>query len=182
MKAKKLKRGEKQMNSSQSWIRLCCAAIVALVVSFPAGAQDYPTKPVTIITPAAAGNSPDIVSRLIADRLTQFWKQQVIVLNRPGAGGLIAAQAAAQAEKDGYTLYMTQSSTWTVLPVLQEGRFPAEPEKSFVPIGMVGEQPMGVAVNKDVPAKKTSRSSSTTSRISRTASCSPQPIAAASRI
>jgi len=141
------------MNPGQSWIKLCCAAIVAMVVNLPAQAQDYPAKPVTIITPAAAGNSPDIVSRLLADRLTQLWKQQVVVLNRPGAGGLIAAQVAAQAEKDGYTLYMTQSSTWTVLPVLQEGKFPAEPEKTFAPIGMVGEQPMGVAVNKDVPAK-----------------------------
>jgi len=124
-----------------------------LAFGVPAQAQDYPTKPVTIITPAAAGNSPDIVTRLVADRLTQIWKQQVIVLNRPGAGGLIGAQAAAQADKDGYTLYMTQSSTWTVLPVLQPGKVPPEPEKSFVPIGMVGEQPMGVAVNKDVPVK-----------------------------
>ena len=71
-----------------------------------------------------------------------MWKQQVVVLNRPGAGGLIAAQAAAAAEKDGYTLYMTQSSTWTVLPVLQEGKIPGRPEKAFVPIGMVGEQPI----------------------------------------
>jgi tripartite-type tricarboxylate transporter receptor subunit TctC len=132
---------------------LSCAAMVATIANLPAQADDYPSKPVTIITPAAAGNSPDIVTRLVADRLTQMWKQQVIVLNRPGAGGLIGAQAAAQAEKDGYTLYMTQSSSWTVLPVLQAGKLPPEPEKTFVPIGMVGEQPMGVAVNKEVPVK-----------------------------
>jgi len=141
------------MNNKRPRTALWWAAAAVLAFGVPAQAQDYPTKPVTIITPAAAGNSPDIVTRLVADRLTQIWKQQVIVLNRPGAGGLIGAQAATQADKDGYTLYMTQSSTWTVLPVLQPGKVPPEPEKSFVPIGMVGEQPMGVAVNKDVPVK-----------------------------
>ena len=141
------------MNPIRLWPGRWLVAATLLAVAMPAHAQNYPAKPVTIITPAAAGNSPDIISRLVADRLTQMWKQQVLILNRPGAGGLIAAQAAAAADKDGYTLYMTQSSTWTVLPVLQQGRFPPEPEKSFVPIGMVGLQPMGVAVNKDVPVK-----------------------------
>ena len=62
-------------------------------------AQEWPTRPVTFITPAAAGNSPDVVTRIVADKLTQIWKQQVVVLNRPGAGGLIAAQAAAAASR-----------------------------------------------------------------------------------
>jgi len=123
-----------------------------VAVNCSAQAQDYPTKPVTFITPAAAGNSPDVVTRVVADRLTQLWKQQIVVLNRPGAGGLIAAQAAAGVEKDGYTLYMTQASTFTVLPVTQEGKMPVDLQKAFVPIGMVGEQPIGMAVNKDVPA------------------------------
>ena len=70
----------------------------------------------------------------------------------PGAGGLIAAQAAAGVEKDGYTLYMTQASTFTVLPIEQEGKMPVNLQTAFVPIGMVGEQPIAVAVNKDVPA------------------------------
>jgi tripartite-type tricarboxylate transporter receptor subunit TctC len=109
---------------------------------------------VTFITPAAAGNSPDVVTRIVADRLTQMWKQQIVVLNRPGAGGLIAAQAAAAGniEKDGYTLYMTQASTWTVLPIQQEGKMPVDLQKAFAPVGMVGEQPIAVAVNKDVAA------------------------------
>lgn len=122
-----------------------------VVLSLPAHAQDYPTKPVTFITPAAAGNSPDVVTRVVADHLTQLWKQQIVVLNRPGAGGMLAAQAAAGVEKDGYTLYMTQASTWTVLPIQQQGKMPIDLQKSFVPIGMVGEQPIAVAVNKDVP-------------------------------
>lgn len=139
------------MRARRSWMALGFAA--AALLAAPAQAQDYPSKAVTIITPAAAGNSPDIVTRLVADRLTQIWKQQVVVLNRAGAGGLLAAQAAAGVEKDGHTLYMTQSSTWTVLPVMQEGKMPFDMQKTFAPIGMVGEQPISVAVNKDVPAK-----------------------------
>ena len=136
-------------------MKLWCAAAAVTVLALPAQAQDYPSKPVTFITPAAAGNSPDVVTRLVADRLTQIWKQQIVVLNRPGAGGLIAAQAAAAGniEKDGYTLYMTQASTWTVLPITQGAKMPVDLHKSFEPVGMVGEQPIAIAVNKDVPAK-----------------------------
>jgi tripartite-type tricarboxylate transporter receptor subunit TctC len=123
-----------------------------MAASWPAQSQDYPAKPVTFITPAAAGNSPDVVTRIVADRLTQIWKQQIIVLNRPGAGGLIAAQAAAGVEKDGYTLYMSQASTFTVLPIEQEGKLTLNLQTAFVPIGLVGEQPIAIAVNKDVPA------------------------------
>jgi tripartite-type tricarboxylate transporter receptor subunit TctC len=132
-------------------LKVCCVATIAMLSSLSAQAQDYPTKPVTFITPAAAGNSPDVATRIVADRLTQMWKQQIVVLNRPGAGGLIAAQAAAGAEKDGYTLYMTQASTFTVLPIEQEGKMSVNLQTAFVPIGMVGEQPIAVAVNKDVP-------------------------------
>ncbi len=130
-------------------------AAASLLASGIVQAQDFPSKPVTFITPAAAGNSPDVVTRIVADKLTQMWKQQIVVLNRPGAGGLIAAQAAAASniEKDGYTLYMTQASTWTVLPIQQEGKMPLDLQKSFAPVGMVGEQPIGLGVNKDVPAK-----------------------------
>lgn len=138
--------------------RLACSlAVMAAFAGGAAEAQTYPTKPVTIITPAAAGNSPDVITRLVADRLTQIWKQQIVVLNRPGAGGLIAAQAAAASgvEKDGYTLYMTQASTYTVLPITQEGKMQVDLQKDFVPIGMVGEQPIGLGVNKDIPVRTT---------------------------
>lgn len=132
-----------------SLLTFVCVGAAALTMS--AQAQDYPTRPVTFITPAAAGNSPDVVTRVVADRLSQLWKQQIIVLNRPGAGGQIAAQAAAAAEPDGYTLYMTQASTYTVLPIMQEGKLPINLQTAFKPIGMVGEQPIAVAVNKDLP-------------------------------
>jgi tripartite-type tricarboxylate transporter receptor subunit TctC len=137
------------------WLKALGVAAAAIAASTAAQAQDYPTKPVSFITPAAAGNSPDVVTRIVADKLSQMWKQQIVVINRPGAGGLIAAQAAAAGniEKDGYTLYMTQASTWTVLPIMQEGKMPVDLQKAFAPVGMVGEQPIGLGVNKDVPAK-----------------------------
>jgi tripartite-type tricarboxylate transporter receptor subunit TctC len=131
---------------------LAVAALLALACA-PALAQEWPTRPVTLITPAAAGNSPDVVTRIIAEKLTQLWKQQVVVLNRPGAGGLLAAQAAAGVEKDGYSLYATQASSFNVLPVEQEGKMPFDLAKTFVSIGFIGEQPIAVGVNKDVPAK-----------------------------
>lgn len=131
---------------------LAVAALLALAWA-PAVAQEWPTRPVTLITPAAAGNSPDVVTRIIAEKLTQIWKQQVVVLNRPGAGGLLAAQAAAGVEKDGYGLYATQASSFNVLPVEQEGKMPFDLAKAFVSIGFIGEQPIAVGVNKDVPAK-----------------------------
>jgi tripartite-type tricarboxylate transporter receptor subunit TctC len=134
-------------------LKIVCAAAIATFASLPAQAQDYPNKPVTFITPAAAGNSPDVVTRIVADKLTQLWKQQIVVINRPGAGGLIAAQAAAGVDKDGYTIYMTQASTYTVLPMQQEGKMPVDLQKAFTAVGMVGEQPIAVGVNKDIPAK-----------------------------
>jgi tripartite-type tricarboxylate transporter receptor subunit TctC len=132
--------------------KLWSVAAVATILAVPAQAQDYPNKAVQFVTPAAAGNSPDVVTRIVADRLTQLWKQQVVVINRPGAGGLIAAQAAAQLPTDGYSIYMTQASTWTVLPIQQEGKMPVDLHKAFAPVGMVGEQPIAVGVNKDVKA------------------------------
>ena len=105
-------------SNAQGWAEFeivigCMSAIAVARKLCRLQAQDYPSKPGHIITPAAAGNSPDVMTRIVADKLSQMWKQQIVVLNRPGAGGLIAAQAAAASsiEKDGYTLYMTQAST-----------------------------------------------------------------------
>lgn len=133
-------------------LRLLATAL-AVFASLPAAAQDWPTRPIQLVSPAAAGNSPDVITRVVADRLGQLWGQQVVVLNRPGAGGMIALQAAAALPNDGYSLYAVQASTLTVLPVDQAGKMPVDIQKAFVPIGMVGEQPIGLGVNKDVPVK-----------------------------
>jgi tripartite-type tricarboxylate transporter receptor subunit TctC len=112
--------------------------------TWAAGPGSYPVQPVKIIVQAPAGNGPDVLARIIADRLSQLWGQQVLILNRPGAGGLIAAQAAAGAEADGYTLYMPSSSTFTVLPA-RHAKLPFDLDRDFARIGMVAQSPLVIA-------------------------------------
>ena len=123
----------------------------AFLVAGSAFAQPYPNRPLRMVIPWPPGQATDLVGRVMSEKLSQLLGQPVVPDNRPGAGGMIAAQAAAGVEKDGYTLYMTQASTYTVLPIMQEGKLPIDLQKAFVPIGMVGEQPIAIAVNKDVP-------------------------------
>ena len=104
----------------------------------------YPSQPVKIIVQAPAGNGPDVLARIIAERLSQLWGQQVLILNRPGAGGLIAAQAAASAQPDGYTLYMPSSSTFLVLPT-RHAKLPFDLDRDFARIGMVAQSPLVIA-------------------------------------
>ena len=96
-------------------IRLLAAVwgLVTSSIALPAVAK-YPERPVTIVVSVAPGAGPDVIARVLADRLTHLWKQQVVVLNRQGGGGILAAQAAAAANPDGYTLYMPVSSAFTV--------------------------------------------------------------------
>ena len=76
--------------------------------------------------PVGAGAALDVIARILADRLTQQWKQQVVIVNKPGGSGVIGAQAAIQAAADGYTLYMPVSSAFVVLPE-SKTRLPVEP-------------------------------------------------------
>jgi tripartite-type tricarboxylate transporter receptor subunit TctC len=107
-------------------------------------AADYPTKPVQIVNQAAPGSGTDVLGRIVAEQLTQRLGQQVLIVSRPGAGGLIAAQAAAAAEPDGYTLYMPSSSALMVLPQTH-AHLPFDFHRDFVSIGMIGTQPMLIA-------------------------------------
>jgi tripartite-type tricarboxylate transporter receptor subunit TctC len=120
-------------------------AVMSISLLASAGhAADYPTKPVQMITPAPAGNGPDVVARLFADRLGKQWGQQVLVVNKPGGSGLIAANAAANAVADGYTLWIGNTSSIVALPLIH--KLPFEIDTAFEPIGIVGEQPMVIAV------------------------------------
>jgi tripartite-type tricarboxylate transporter receptor subunit TctC len=121
--------------------------LVAGAAAFPtvshigsAIAQDYPAKPVRIITHSAAGGGPDAALRIVADRLSQQWGQQVVVLNHPGAGGAVAARTAAAATADGYTLYMPAASAFVTLSGIQAG-LPLELPRDFVPVGFMASQP-----------------------------------------
>src|SRR5262249_11938902 len=85
-------------------------------LSAPAHAEEYPTRPVKIISDSAAGSAVDVTLRLVADRLSHIWGQQVLPVNQPGAGGAISARVAAEAAPDGYTLYMPALSVFLPAP------------------------------------------------------------------
>src|SRR5262245_63225714 len=121
------------------------AVLPAISRSAWAQPQDFPARPVRIITHSAPGGSPDALLRIVADRLSQMWGQQVITLNHPGAGGAVAARTAAAAASDGYTLYMPASSAFVTLPGLQ-ANLPLELPRDFVPVGFVAEQPFFLTV------------------------------------
>jgi tripartite-type tricarboxylate transporter receptor subunit TctC len=112
-----------------------------------AAAQDaYPSKPIRIISDSAAGSSPDVGLRVVAEGLSQHWGQQVVVVNHPGASGAISARVAAEAAPDGYTLYAPALSTFLTLP----GRAPNLPlmlPRDFVPIGFTFDQPMSIGAS-----------------------------------
>jgi len=104
------------MERCRAWLRIAALCLVTMSFASSASAQagKYPDKPVTIITDAGPGSTPDVVARFVADGLTASWRQQVVVVvvPRPGANGSIAVRAAAEALPDGYTLFMPALSTF----------------------------------------------------------------------
>jgi tripartite-type tricarboxylate transporter receptor subunit TctC len=114
-----------------------------------ANAQSWPTRPVKIIMATAAGSAPDVIARIVTDRLSQLWGQQLLIINRPGAGGLIAMQALATAERDNHTLYLPSSSSLVVLPETNP-KLPLDIERDLIPIGLVGEQPFVIVANNEL--------------------------------
>jgi tripartite-type tricarboxylate transporter receptor subunit TctC len=89
-----------------------------LIAAGPAGAQPYPSRPITLIVPQAAGGTNDIVGRLVGQKIGEVMSASVVVDNRPGAGGNIGTQLVAKGPKDGYTLLMTISSSQAINPAL----------------------------------------------------------------
>jgi len=110
-------------------------AVVSLLLPAAAAAQEasYPTKPVTIIVPAAPGGVTDALARTLAQRFTEVWGQQVIVENKPGANNQIAAEYVTKAAPDGYTLMIGPETTFVVNPSLYP-KLPYDPVKDFTPI------------------------------------------------
>jgi tripartite-type tricarboxylate transporter receptor subunit TctC len=137
------------VRAARSSAIILLASLAMLAAAPSAMAADYPTKPVQIINQSAPGSGTDVLGRIAAEQLTQRLGQQVLIINRPGAGGLIAAQAAAAAEPDGYTLYMPSSSALMVLPQTHT-HLPFDFHRDFVSIGMIGTQPLLVAVSPNL--------------------------------
>jgi tripartite-type tricarboxylate transporter receptor subunit TctC len=117
-----------------------------------AQADIYPSRPVTLVISFAAGSGTDNVGRILSQRLGERLKQPVVVENRPGANGQIAAELVAKAKPDGYLLWMTTNTTHSANPSLYKSlRY--DPIRDFTPIVRTGELPFVVAVNNDLPVK-----------------------------
>src|SRR5882762_9163385 len=127
------------------------AALAAALVCPLAQAQQYPSKPVRVLIGYAAGSSTDIVGRVMADRLGAYWKQAVIVENRGGAAGNLAADAAAKAQGDAYTLLFAQNGLAISAAALPD--LPYSAERDLVPLAPVAATPHILIVGPDFPAK-----------------------------
>ncbi len=127
-------------------------AVLALLFAGAAYAQaPYPNKPVKIIVTFTAGGSADFTARLIGDKLTEMWKQQVVVENRIGAGGNIGVEAVFKSPADGYTLLLASSAQ--PINVALNPKLPFDLFKDFAPIALVTSTPMAVAVHPRMPVK-----------------------------
>jgi tripartite-type tricarboxylate transporter receptor subunit TctC len=126
------------------------AAVIAQ--GAPAHAQAWPQRPVTMIVSQAAGNSPDVLARIIAERLSRPLGQQIVVENRPGAANVLGTQAVARAAPDGYTFLFATSAALTANPYTVKA-LSYDPVRDFTPVAMVAKSTHVLLVNPSVTAK-----------------------------
>ena len=133
---------------------LCGCALAAAVFAGQAQAQsqDWPARPIKFIVSQAAGGTPDIICRLITERLSRALGQQVVVENRPGGGNIIGAQAAARATPDGYTFFFATAAAIVTNPYTFKS-LPYNPAKDFTPVGMVASNPFFLLAYPGLAAK-----------------------------
>jgi tripartite-type tricarboxylate transporter receptor subunit TctC len=129
----------------------CVVAAAPVFGTYAAGVPGYPAKPVRLVTGSAPGGGSDMVARTLAEKLSERFGQQVLVDNRPGAGGAIGADVVAKANADGYTLLINTGSAIAVNPALQTQ--PYDVKRDFSPVMLVSRAPFVLAVNPALPAK-----------------------------
>ena len=122
--------------------------LIAALCAPAVHAQQYPTKPIRFIVGFPPGGGTDIVTRLIAAKLTESWGQQTIVDNRPGATGMIAAQLVSKAPADGYTLLLYSSALW-IVPLMKNVSW--DPQKDFSPVILAAMAPNVLVVHPSLP-------------------------------
>ncbi|MGB8443576.1 MAG: tripartite tricarboxylate transporter substrate binding protein [Pseudolabrys sp.] len=128
-------------------------AFIVLCGSFDfAGADDYPTRPITLIVPFPPGGSTTVMARNVADKMSATLGQPVVVENRGGAGGTIGTRSVAKAAPDGYTILLSYTATMAIAPSMNVNAG-YDPRKDFVPIGMIGFAPNVLVVHPSLPAR-----------------------------
>ena len=140
------------MSMRHLFVTMIAAGLALAFQANPAAAQAFPAKPVHMIIGFAAGGTTDLVGRLVARRLGDVWGQTVVVENKTGASGMIAADAVAKAPADGYTLLVTPQTSLAVAPALY-GKAPYDASRDFTPITLMGSTPTIMVVNPAFPAK-----------------------------
>jgi tripartite-type tricarboxylate transporter receptor subunit TctC len=128
-----------------------CAAALAAVGQQAAAQPAYPARNVQMIVPYPAGGSIDIMSRAVAQRLTEAWGKNVVVDNRPGASGMIGTEIAIKNEADGYTL-LGHTSSYPATAAVRE-KLPFDPARAIIPVATIAHAPMLVGIHPSVPAK-----------------------------
>src|SRR4051794_39638063 len=128
-------------------------AIAALTAAFaPAQAQNYPSRPITLVIPFAPGGSTSIVGRGVAEKMSELLGEKIIIDNRPGAGGTVGTRAVAKSDPDGYTLILGYTGTLAIGPSLYKN-VGYDPRKDLAPIGRTGTAPISLVVNPSFPEK-----------------------------
>ncbi|HEV7800303.1 MAG TPA: tripartite tricarboxylate transporter substrate binding protein [Burkholderiales bacterium] len=132
--------------------RLVYAALLAALAPAIATAQNYPAKPLRFIVPFPPGGGNDTIARLVAQKLSASLGQQVLVDNRPGAGGTIGAEAAARSPGDGYTMFLAGVGTHGINPNLRK-KLPYDALKDFEAVSLIASAPLLVVIHPSLPAK-----------------------------
>ena len=136
-------------------MRSICSAVAVFFVLAPvllAGAQTYPDKPIRVLIPVPAGGTPDVLARNVTPGMAELLGQPLVIDNRGGAGGRIAAELVARATPDGYTIFLTSPGALTIVPHVSTN-VPYDTQKDFAPIGLVSTGPFLLLVHPSVPAK-----------------------------
>src|SRR5215813_13168522 len=116
-------------------------AALAASIALSAFAQSYPSKPIRLIVPFAAGGGNDSIARLVGKRLTDSLGQPLVIDNRPGAGGVVGAELAAKSAPDGYTLFLGGVGSHAINPNLH-ARLPYDPIRDFAPVELLASAPL----------------------------------------